>query len=104
MKNLILIVALSVTCLLSAKNHFSSVEIKNFEKVESKARPSSLINELKLKPIQECGIYINYYDDFGFISRTEYRSSEQSTLSDCQKWQEVQKLMLMEEGYFLTPY
>ncbi|TXF76256.1 hypothetical protein [Chryseobacterium sp.] len=92
MKKIILLAAFAAAGFLSAK---SSVETKLNEK-------KTELNCDKFISVQECGVFVVYYDAGGYITGSQYFSSDQPDLQSCQRYQSAVKLTLVIAGYWLT--
>lgn len=92
MKKIILVAALGVAGLVSAK---SSISKKNENTIIKK--------ENKLKKIfRLCGVSVVYYDGAGNIKDVKFFTSDQPTLEACQSWQRNQVAAIKQAGYSIS--
>lgn len=89
MKKILLLAAIGVAGLVSAKSNKSIDEKINREKAEQKV------------PVKECGVVITYWSG-GQVVGQQIVTSEQPDLASCQSWQNGVKVALQIAGYWLT--
>jgi hypothetical protein len=92
MKKIILVAALGVAGLVTAKDN----ENGNTEKkVEKKAKTEQKV------PVKQCGVAITYWSGGQVVGyQTVY--SDQPNLASCQAWQTGVQVALWAAGYWLT--
>lgn len=91
MKKIILIAALGVAGLVSAKGA-----------VENKLKNPKEKKEIKEeKPVQTCGVVITYWSG-GQVVGQQTVTSDQPNLESCQKWQNGIKFALQIAGYWVV--
>ena len=91
MKKIILIAALGVAGLVSAKN----AELKNAEKQNEKT-------EIAKTNFQLCGVNVNFYDSEGNWTGSQWFLTDVPTYQSCQSFQTIVKFNLMQAGYTST--
>ena len=91
MKKIILIAALGVAGLVSAKN----AELKN---AENQIEKKELINNA----FQLCGVNVNFYDSEGNWTGSQWFLTDVPTYQSCQAFQIIVKFNLMQAGYSIT--
>ncbi|MEG2078813.1 hypothetical protein [Chryseobacterium sp.] len=98
MKKLFVGAAIVVAGLASAKNSVESkVETKPKTEFKAEAKTEAKLEVKYVK--QTCGVQITYYSG-GQVVGSQLVTSEQETLSDCQKWQNGVRFALQIAGYW----
>lgn len=91
MKKTLLIAALGVAGLVSAKN----AEFKKAEKETEK------IENIKTN-FQLCGVNVNFYDSEGNWTGSQWFLTDVPTYQSCQAFQTIVKFNLMQAGYSIS--
>jgi hypothetical protein len=92
MKKFIVMSALGVAGLISAKTAEVKVSEKKIEAKEKKASAFRL-----------CGVLVTFYDVTGIPSGNQWYLTDASTLSSCQAYQTYIQWQLTQMGYTITP-
>lgn len=113
MKKFLLIAAIGVAGLVSAKS--SDIIEKEEVNIKTEIQNQFLMKNNFVEPkiytpeinekktdVQECGVFVTYYDSGGYIIGAQYISSDQPTFADCQKFQNAVKFILAISGFWVT--
>lgn len=90
MKILLLVAAFGVAGLVSAKSTITKENVKKKTEVKTK------------KIFELCAVSVTYYDSDGNVTGFNMFTSDQSSLLNCQMWQDLVKYRLTKQGFTLT--